>query len=371
MKEWYDISNAGEIDSPALLIFAERVRENISTAIRLSSGLDYLRPHVKTHKMREVTELMLGAGIYKFKCATIAEAEMLALSGAPDILLAYQPSLPKARRLARLSKNYPSVRFSCLADNLRTMLMLSGVFTDQTLDIYLDLNVGMNRTGLPPSQAGELYRESRGLKNIFIAGLHAYDGHIHDKDPEIRERRADEAFELAGLAKKEIETLGGGDLAIVMGGTPTFPVHARRNGVETSPGTFVFWDEGYRSLMPDLPFLPAAVLMTRVISKIDKHSLCLDLGHKSVAAENTLEKRVKFPGQPDAEALSQSEEHLVMRLSDAGMHEIGDVWYGIPWHICPTVALYDTVHIVEDGTCTGKWKVIARDRGVTPSGRFY
>jgi hypothetical protein len=97
----------------------------------------------------------------------------------------------------------------------------------------------------------------------------------------------------------------------VVGGSPSFPTHTKRKNVQYSPGTFVFWDWGYKHLVPDEPFEYAALVITRIISIIDEKTICVDLGHKSVAAENPL-PRVHFLNAPDATPISQSEEHLVM-----------------------------------------------------------
>jgi D-serine deaminase-like pyridoxal phosphate-dependent protein len=142
-----------------------------------------------------------------------------------------------------------------------------------------------------------------------------------------------------------------------MGGTPSFPIHAQRPGVQTSPGTFVYWDAGYAQKLPDLPFVIAAVLLTRVVSVVDEQTLTLDLGHKAVAAENPL-PRVVFPEHPEAVPVGQSEEHLVVRVPDTWQHSPGEVWYGVPIHICPTVALYDRVFAVEDHRVTETWPVV-------------
>ncbi|MGN6178407.1 MAG: alanine racemase, partial [Mucilaginibacter sp.] len=116
--DWYIIDNIDEIDTPALVVYPDRVKENISFAKSIIEDVERLRPHVKTHKSGNVTRLLLEAGITKFKCATIAEAEMLAMTGALDVLLAYQPSGPKLERLIQLIKTYPKTHFSCLVDNV-------------------------------------------------------------------------------------------------------------------------------------------------------------------------------------------------------------------------------------------------------------
>ena len=72
---------------------------------------------------------------------------------------------------------------------------------------------------------------------------------------------------------------------MIAGGTPTFPMHAEASDRICSPGTSVLWDAGYAEHFPDLAFEWACVLMGRVVSKPTPESLCLDLGHKSVASE--------------------------------------------------------------------------------------
>src|SRR4051812_31240775 len=113
-NEWFFITNEEEIDSPALVVYPKRVKENIVLLKGRVDDPSFLRPHVKTNKIAEVCQMMLDEGIQKFKCATIAEAEMLALIKAPDVLLAYQPVGPKGKRFIQLIKKYPATRFSCL-----------------------------------------------------------------------------------------------------------------------------------------------------------------------------------------------------------------------------------------------------------------
>jgi D-threonine aldolase len=88
------------------------------------------------------------------------------------------------------------------------------------------------------------------------------------------------------------------------------------------------------------------------------------LGHKSVAAENPL-PRVHFLNAPDVKPIGQSEEHLVLKVGDSAQFAIGDVLYGVPVHICPTVALYDKAVVVENNEVTDTWQVTARNRVIT------
>ena len=125
MNQWYGVSNADEIPSPALLVYPDRVEDNIRRMIRLAGGVARLRPHMKTTKLPEVIRMQMDQGITKFKCATIAEAEMVAACRAPDVLLAYQPVGPNVARLIQLARTFPQTRFSSLVDDEGTICTLS------------------------------------------------------------------------------------------------------------------------------------------------------------------------------------------------------------------------------------------------------
>jgi D-serine deaminase-like pyridoxal phosphate-dependent protein len=367
-EKWYIIDDIENLDSPALVVIPSRVKANIQTAIQMVGDVARLRPHVKTNKSAAATTLMLDAGITKFKCATIAEAEMLGQIGAPDVVLAYQPTGPKLRRFVDLVKKFSATKYGCLTDNLSAAREQSAMFSKNQLKlaVYVDLNVGMNRTGVCPGKdAIDVCEYCSTAQGIEFAGLHAYDGHLRNSDIQIRKKECDEAFSLVEKLKAELSTMGIPVPNVIVGGSPTFPIHAKRENVECSPGTFVYWDKGYLDQCPEQNFVPAAVLVTRIISLPSPTKICTDLGHKSVAAENEITRRVFFLNAPDLKPVNQSEEHLVCEVDEGHRYKTGDVLYGLPYHICPTVALYERVYVVEDGKITGEWKNVARDRKIS------
>lgn len=358
------VKNINEVASPALLLYVERVEENIRRTLAISGGPENLRPHVKTHKCAEILRMQMDVEISKFKCATIAEAEMCAMSGAPDVLLAYQPVGPHVGRLMKLVVAYPETRFACVADNSATVAELAAAATAQKhrLRVFIDIDCGQRRTGISPGpDAAALFQQIKSSESLEASGLHVYDGHIHESDLAERREKCERAFAPIELFRRELS--GKAPPLIVAGGTPTFPFHAKREGVECSPGTNVLWDAGYGRAFRDLDFLPAAWLLARVVSKPGANRLCLDLGHKSVASESP-HPRVIFPALPDAKPVMHNEEHLVLETERAGEFKVGDPFYGVPWHVCPTVALHQEFVVVKDGAAIGAWRVASRDRRI-------
>jgi D-threonine aldolase len=232
--------------------------------------------------------------------------------------------------------------------------------------VFVDLNVGMNRTGIPPDEnALAFFGELSGMNGIIPIGFHVYDGHIRDADRDLRKAKCDEAFRPVERLAQQLIDSGEEKPVIVAGGSATFSIHAERPDVECSPGTFVFWDYGYRHILPELPFRYAALVITRIVSLPSPDLICTDLGHKSIASENPLSRRVFFLNGNDLEPVSQSEEHLVLKAPVNHSYAAGDILYGVPYHICPTCALYDTMYIIKDHQVKGEWPVEARTRTLT------
>lgn len=342
----------------------------------VGGNIENLRPHVKTHKMSEVMQLQLDAGITRCKCATIAEMEMAAEAGVPDILMAYQPIGPNISRLLELSMRYPETTFSALVDDPNIVDTISRTFekAGRSLRLLVDVDCGMHRTGIETGDdAFALCQRVVDSPAVMFTGLHVYDGHNQIQPIDERKTKFNECLKPVEAFVKRLVHAGISVGTIVGGGSPTFGLHAREAetgsaadiSYQCSPGTTLFWDAGTQTSFTDLPFSTAAMLLTRVLSRPSSGRLCFDLGHKAVAAENPINKRVRFPDLPDANPVLQSEEHLVVETSKAADVNVGDLFYGIPWHICPTVALHQEALIIRDGRFSGeRWAINARNRRI-------
>src|SRR5262249_27323159 len=129
---------------------------------------------------------------------------------------------------------------------------------------------------------------------------------------------------------------------------------------------FVLHDHGYGTRFAEMAcFTPAALVLSRVISRPTSTRLTLDLGYKAVASDPPAGKRCVLLNVPDYEPGLQNEEHFVVETPAAGRFTPGDVVYALPTHVCPTCAMHRQAYVVEDGRVTGTWDIVARDRVLT------
>jgi D-serine deaminase-like pyridoxal phosphate-dependent protein len=359
---WYRPVNEAPLATPSILLFPDRIEENISRMIAIAGSADRLRPHVKTHKISEIIKLQQLNGIDSFKCATLSEVSMVAAAGGKDILLAF-PLLDTSMELwFGLMDKYPASRLSLCVDSRAALTTLEhqALRKKAQLDLFVDIDNGMHRTGMDPEEAYGLIHLITRSKSFRFRGLHIYDGHIHISDPMERKKQCDRDFKVVSSLLEYLEQDGIPVDELACGGTPTFPFHAAHPSRTLCPGTPLLWDAGYGEKFSDLDFLPAAVLAGRVISKPGKQ-ICLDLGYKSIASEMP-HPRLHFLGVDVDEVSNHSEEHLVVNCRQADQLSVGDLVYALPTHICPTMALHEEVYVVEDRKVTSTWKVDARKR---------
>jgi len=364
---WYDFAGVESVATPALVLYRERIEENLRQMIAIAGDPARLRPHVKTHKLAPLIQRQVELGITKFKASTIAECEMCAAEGASEVLLAYPAIGPNTTRLCELAKRFPKTKFAALTDSATSIQALGAAAREAgiRLDVFLDIDPGMHRTGVMPGpEAVELYKLIAAEPGLQATGLHLYDGHLHQQDVAEREKACEEVCAPVLALRHDLEAVGLPVPVFVASGSPTFAIHAKHHDRQLSPGTTVLWDFGYGDKQADLPFVPAALLLARVISKPGTNRLTLDLGHKAVAAENP-HPRVRLIEIPDATFPMQSEEHLVVETPNTDKFVIGQILHGIPRHICPTVALHNEAVVVDNGKLVDRWPITARGRRIT------
>ena len=349
------------IMTPALIIYADKVEHNVQAMLAYMGGdASRWRPHLKTTKSPYVYGVMVDAGVRYFKCSTVREARCLltVLAGRAvtdaDLLIAYPLQGPSLAVAGELATAYPNTNISVLSEDPLHVAQIP-----KNLSIFIDINPEMNRTGIPLNNYESIRAVANAAGNRF-RGLHFYDGHIHDDNAAKRQAAS---HSLYGQVCSTIRKLGDDDLAcgeLVTSGTPTFryalnyPEFAggRISDVihRVSPGTVVFHDFQYDSLLEDLELKPAAMLLSRVISHPQTDIVTCDAGSKSIASEAG--HPVAFVlGRPDLVAKPPSEEHLPLQCTSGEKPKRGDTLLLIPKHVCPTVNLAEQALLIKpDGT---------------------
>jgi len=363
----YNVADPDALETPAMLLFQDELDHNIRNVCEIVGGGGNLITHVKTHKSEAVARKQIEFGIEGFKCATLKELEMVLQAGARRAILAYpQVQERKIERLCDLASSFPDTWIATIISAPRHLEMLTTVATrrKQSLRVMLDLDAGMHRTGIEfGPDAAKLYREIDSDPYLQPSGFHLYDGHNDFSDVQQREAAAQRNIESLQEFRRQIEAAGMPVPCVVAGCSFSFPYYARTEGMFGSPGTTTYWDMGFSTAMPDMPFRWAALILTQVVDRYpDIGTVTTDLGYKGVSSDLPLGERAYVLGRDAAHLIAQSEEHGVFRFPGE-LPRVGDYLLAVPGHICPTTIRYPGVHVIDSaGKVVDYFVHTARDR---------
>jgi D-serine deaminase-like pyridoxal phosphate-dependent protein len=363
----YRLADTSRILTPALAIYPEYVDANIAATLRLLGGdANRWRPHVKTAKLGFVMRRLVAHGVTACKCATTLELAAACAAGFTDVLLAYPVVGAHARRVRQIARQYPHVGVWALAESGEQIVQWAG----SPVGVFLDLNPGMNRTGVGQEREDDVLALARATAEAGVAfgGLHYYDGHMAGVPADAREAAAHRGYDRLLALAAALEHAGITVPEVVTAGTPAFPASLSYPGFvgasfihRVSPGTVVYSDCTSLDQLPEeYGYRPAALVLTTVVSHPTVDRVTCDAGHKAVSADmGTPTCRVL--GHPALEPQHLSEEHLpILVAPGAARPAIGETLYLVPRHVCPTVNNFDDALIIEDGRITGVERVTAR-----------
>ena len=365
----YRLADEQRLLTPALLVYPDIVRANVSATIRLlGSDPARWRAHVKSAKLASVVAQLVAAQVTHLKCATTLELRVACEAGAADVLLAYPLVGPKVERVKALAAEHPNVAVSALVDAVGAARQWAGA----PVGLFVDVNPGMDRTGIPDSDVERILETVReiGDARVRFGGVHYYDGHIAPRPGEDAEATAHRGYDrLLGIVEA-IEASGVRVPEIITAGTPAFPWTLSYAGFvgrsfvhRASPGTLVYGDVTSVGLLPrQWGLAPAVVVAATVVSHPAPGRITCDAGHKTVSADAGVPTCAVL-GRPDLEPMKPSEEHLPIGVPEGSpVPPIGTVLYLVPRHVCPTVNNFDDAVIVRDGRVANVERVAARGR---------
>lgn len=351
-----------ELDTPALCLDLEVVEENIRQMANFFQGSPVrLRPHVKTHKSPYLAHLQMEAGAIGITCAKLGEAEVMAMSGLKDILIANQivgeAKILRLVNLASYSEPMVAVDDAQNAADLSKAAIERGI----RLRVLIEVDVGMHRCGVAPGEDTlSLAKDVVGLPGIQLEGLMGYEGHaVMIKDPNLRKQTAVDSMRVltgtADLLRREGIEVG----IVSAGGTGTFDITGSVPGVtELQVGSYVTMDAQYRDEV-GIGFGCALTLLTTVISIRGDDFAVVDAGLKAITRDFGLPKVVSPKGW---EIIGLSEEHARLRRLGGPRVRIGDKVEILPNHGCTTINLHDEYFAFRKGVVETILPIAARGK---------
>jgi D-serine deaminase-like pyridoxal phosphate-dependent protein len=259
------------------------------------------------------------------------------------------------------------VRISGLAESEEQIRQWIG----SHVGVFLDINPGMNRTGIDQSKKAEVVKLIRAVREakLEFCGLHYYDGQFGHADEPQRSLAAHSGYDRLLELVSEIERNGFRVPEVITAGTPTFPCSLTYEGFHqanfihrVSPGTIVYCDATSTAQLPgEFGYAPAVLVLTRVVSHPTEGIVTCDAGHKAVSADAGV-PTCAVVGHPELTPLSPSEEHLPMQVEGLQAPARGEALYLVPRHVCPTVNNFDSALLVRSGQIEAVEKVSARGR---------
>jgi D-serine deaminase-like pyridoxal phosphate-dependent protein len=365
----YLVSSFEDVLTPTLIVYAKIVACNIGRTIDLLDGdAGRWRAHLKTAKLEYTLRLLIDRGVRNFKCATTLELRVACEAGAGDVLVAYPSMGANARRVAEIAGAFPGVRISVLAENEEQIRQWRG----SRSGIFLDINPGMDRTGIEQNQSAGVVALVRAISSagLEFRGLHYYDGHYGALAEGERMEAAHCGYDRLMEIADEVGRAGMNVPEVVTAGTPTLGSSLAYKGLRgrnfahrVSPGTVVYCDATSAAQLPAAyGYRPAVLVATRVVSRPRAGIITCDAGHKAVSADAGVPTCVVV-GHRELTPLSPSEEHLPMAVEKgAAAPRIGEVLYLLPRHVCPTVNNFEHALLVRDSEIESVERVSARGR---------
>jgi D-serine deaminase-like pyridoxal phosphate-dependent protein len=361
------------IDTPALVIDLDAMEHNLEAmaAFARAHGMR-LRPHAKMHKSVALAKLQIASGAVGVCVQKTSEAEALAAGGIGDIFISNEVIDPG--KLARVAALAGRIRLAVAVDSAEGVERLAAAVANagSTIEVFVEIDVGQGRCGVPPAAAGALAQHvvshSPPEGGLRFAGLQAYHGAAqHLRSAAEREAASHRAAALARAAQASIGAAGIACPLITGAGTGTFSFDAAA-GVwgEMQVGSYLFMDRDYadNAPAPNAPrFEHALFVKAQVMSRGVAHAV-VDAGHKAHSTDSG-PPRV---WQRELEFSHGSDEHGILRpRSGASMAELprlGDAVWLVPGHCDPTVNLHDRYVAVRGGLIEGRveavWAIEAR-----------
>ena len=351
-----------EIETPALMVDLDRMEANLERMAAFFRTVPAkLRPHFKNLRCPALAARQLDAGAIGITCATLNEAECLVEHGVHSILLANEIVDPaKILRFVELARQADILM---CADNEKVADELARAARNRqtAVSVLVDVNVGLNRCGVPPGEPALLLARAVLEKGLRFRGLMGYEGHLSRKLPG-PEKETAVAAAMGPLLETRmcLERLGITVEIVSVGGTGTYSISGRLHGVtEIQAGSYLLMDTDYRKCCQDFDL--TLTVLAAAISKTDGERIVVDAGLKTLSCERGL-PTIKHP--PGLSVRRLTAEHGIIELEDPeAAVDVGDkveIWVH---YSDATVSLHQRMYGIRNGNVEEVFQLNSRCRG--------
>lgn len=360
------------LDTPCLLIGLDRLEANLRKMQRfVGAAGKSLRPHAKTHKCSVLAREQVKAGAIGICVAKVSEAETLVRNGIRNLLITGPVvTEEKIRRLVACLAKDPSLML--VVDHPENARALHRALAARklTLNVLLDLDIGLRRTGVPVAGAVELARQIARLPTLKLRGIQAYAGHVqHIRSYRQRRRASLECLRKAAQVFHQFQTLGMPCDIFSGTGTGTYDIDVQVPELtELQTGSYALMDAEYAAIgsaaRPDrfTDFRPALSLLTSVVSVNQKGFVTVDAGLKTLYRDGATPVVIRPAGPGYRYDWFGDEYGKVTLPRSQTPPRVGTVMELVVSHCDPTINLFDSFQVTRKGRLVDVWPIDLRGK---------
>lgn len=353
-----------ELDTPALCIDLDTFEANIAKMASLcrEHGVQW-RPHSKAHKSPQIAQKLVEAGAIGVTCAKLSEAEVMAVGGIRDILVANQVAGPaKMRRLVMVARQSDLI---VTVDHPDQVSAISRATSDAGISVraIVEVDIGLHRAGIAPEEATELGKAVDAASGVELAGIMGYEGHLLTiPDQQEKERQIRNALDILVQVRDRYLEAGLPCPIVSAGGTGSYATTIQCPGVtELQAGGLIFMDAFYRHRCQVTDFGHALKLYVTVVSRPTPGRAIVDAGRKSHF--NDHQPSIVVGYEDSARFTRLSAEHGELELDEPARGiKIGDRLEIIPGYSDMTNVLHNEFYGIRDGRLEVIWPLVGRGR---------
>lgn len=359
-----------DLQTPCLVLdmdVLERNLQKMQTVIERAGK--HLRPHVKTHKCSALAQRQIDAGAIGVCVAKVSEAEALVTAGLDSILITGPIVTPsKVERLVALLTAAPSLMV--VIDHPRSIALFDVALRarSMSMDVLLDVDVGLNRTGVRPSDALSLAKQIVSCPTLRLLGIQAYAGHVqHIRSYDTRKQTSHQCLQKAVDIFRGLQATVSTCTIFSASGTGTFDIDLDISEIsELQVGSYVCMDTEYLGIGSAdndtrfVSFDPALRLLTTVVSANHEGFVTVDAGLKTLYKDGGKPQVVT----PDYSALEYDwfgdEYGRIIGAHNSELPSLDTALELVTSHCDPTINLFDRYFLTRGDQVTGVWPIDLR-----------